>query len=347
MNKLSKGCQLCQQGRWLCIYLTYMCNAECHFCPSPFKNDFVNSAFGNKKEEILSYLVNSDFKGISFSGGDPFMVFDRLLEWHIFFKKHLPDYYYWVYTNGLAVDKNKLEQLAKEGMNEIRFNIAATEYLSPQIWERIEIARKLFPYVSVEIPSIKNDSKILSQAIDKIDKIGIDYLNLHDYIIGDKDDKANNEKTVDFILNKVIKLKYALSSVKNTENIIDLSAKKNYNFQINHCSMQRKEEQMLQRRLKTGGIFSNTDYDIMMKDGTISNFYYFPNTNYDTNLMNNLADHNFRTTCIDYLIKKNNIKDFQNSNKKLIRISYIPQMELNQEKILLKIENSNKLHYKY
>jgi len=336
MNKLSKGCQLCQQGRWLCIYLTYMCNAECHFCPSPFKHDFVNSAFGNKKEEILTYLVNSDFKGISYSGGDPFMVFDRLLEWHIFFKKHLPNYYYWVYTNGLAVDKNRLEQLAKEGMNEIRFNIAATDYLSPEIWKKIKIARKLFPYVSVEIPSISKDYKKLSQAIKKINKIGIDYLNLHDYIIGENDIIAKNEKTEDFVLNKIINLKYSLSSIKNTQDIITLAAKNNYNFQINHCSMQRKDEQMLQRRLKTGQIFSNSDYDIFMKDGTICNYYYFPNKIYENEFMNNLSNPNFCASSKKYLIHKNKLKKFIDSNKKLIKITYIPQMELNQDKILLK-----------
>ena len=147
MNKnarLSRGCQLCQQGKWLCIFLTYKCNSGCHFCPAPHKDDHVHSAFGNQKEEILSYLIENNFEGISFSGGDPFVVFDRLLEWLIFFKERLPDYYYWVYTNGLAVDRNKLEQLATEGMKEIRFNIAATEYLSPYIWEKIKIARQLF-----------------------------------------------------------------------------------------------------------------------------------------------------------------------------------------------------------
>ena len=145
----SRGCQLCQQGKWLCIFLTYKCSADCHFCPAPFKDDHIYSVFGKGKNENLEYLKMADFEGISFSGGDPFMVYDRLLDWLVFFKKHLPAYYYWVYTNGLAVDKNRLEKLAKTGMNEIRFNIAATGYLSPEIWGKIKIARKYFPFVTV------------------------------------------------------------------------------------------------------------------------------------------------------------------------------------------------------
>ena len=117
-------------------------------------------------------------------------------------------------------------------MDEIRFNIAATDYLSPQIWEKIKIAEEVFPYVSVEIPSIKQDFKLLELALKNMDKYGIDYLNLHDHILVDSDNKSIEEPSGEFTLNKVIPLKYSLTSVKNTEGIINLSAAKNYSFQI-------------------------------------------------------------------------------------------------------------------
>ena len=219
---LSKGCQLCQQGKWLCIFLTYECNAGCHFCPVPISDDRVHSAFGDSKETVLSYLNNSDIEGISFSGGDPFLVFDRLIDWFGYFKNRLPELYYWVYTSGINADAQRLKQLSSAGMNEIRFNIAATGYLSAKILEKIRIARDLFPFVSVEIPSIHADFTLLAQALEVLDKTGIDYLNLHDYILSDSDPAAINEPYKIFVLNVINNLKYAESSLINTESVIEM-----------------------------------------------------------------------------------------------------------------------------
>lgn len=252
VNTLSKGCKLCQEGKWLCIFITYRCNANCHFCSAPFKDDRIHSDFGDKKEEIVHFLKTNNYKGISFSGGDPFLVFDRLLEWLVYFKKLFPDYYYWVYTNGLAADSRKIEQLASAGMDEIRFNIAATGYSSEIVWKSIEKARKTFRYVAVEIPSIRKDNQLLQTAMGRIEKIGVDYLNLHDYIVTASDPFFTHEHLRDFVLNKMIHLKYAESSLENTNNIINIASDKGYHFHINHCSMEKKEIQMTWRRLKMG-----------------------------------------------------------------------------------------------
>jgi uncharacterized protein len=335
---LSKGCQLCQQGKWLCIYLTYKCNAACHFCPAPFKHDFILSAFGNQKEEILKYLNENDFESISFSGGDPFMVYDRLLDWFTYFKTKFPQSYYWVYTSGLQVNREKLKQLSEEGMDEIRFNIAATGYLSDSVLKKVETARELFPYVSVEIPSIKQDFNLLTKALSELDKIGIDYLNLHDYILSDSDKESTNEPFDTFILNKTIPIKFALSSIQNTAEIIRLKEENNYKFEINHCSMEQKELQMRQRRLKMGRIFSNPDCDFLMDDGLINNFYSLPIDFFINNMKSNLKNPDFLSSCELYVVTKNNIEELSISENKIIKASYIPQMEINQGKILLEIE---------
>lgn len=334
-NQFSKGCQLCQQGKWLCIFITYKCNARCHFCPAPFKNDRIQSAFGNNKEEILSYLLQNDFGGISFSGGDPFVVFDRLMEWFTYFKKSLPDYYYWVYTNGLDADERKLEQLSAEGMNEIRFNIAATGYVSAKIWKQIKIAKKLFPYVSVEIPSIKHDYNLLEVALENLNDIGVDYLNLHDYILSESDTNSSNEPYGMFTLNKINQLKYAPSSIKNTEKIINLALEGKYNFYVNHCSMQKKEIQMIKRMQHMGKVFNDPDYDIVLEDGTICNYYRIPNKLFCSALLRDLANPGFRDSIKQYLLCLNKLVPFQSSDFKIILASYVPQMEIGQVKTLI------------
>ena len=223
-------------------------------------------------------------------------------------------------------------------MDEIRFNIAATGYLSDKIWEYIKIAKEIFPYVSIEIPSIARDYKILKQALVNLEKFEIDYLNLHDYVLVETDSNSSNEASKSFLLNKVSHLNYAPSSIRNTEKIIALTKKNNYHFHINHCSMQQKEIQMLNRRLKMGNIFNDPVYDTMMKDGTVCNFYCFPKDFHENNLEDKLLDPDFCSSCRPYLITKKSIKDSLYADNKLIRISYVPQMELNRKKILLEVK---------
>jgi pyruvate formate-lyase activating enzyme-like uncharacterized protein len=337
-NRLSKGCQLCQQGRWLCIFLTYRCNAGCHFCASPFRDNRIKSCFGNKKEEILPYLLKYDFGGISFSGGDPFLVPDRLSEWLRYFKNNLPDFYFWAYTSGLEADRASLEKISKEGLDEIRFNIAATGYQNKLILERIKISRDLFPFVAVEIPSISEDYPLLESVLEELDSIDIDFLNLHDYILTPTDAINFEGSTSDFILNKINKLCFESLSPDNTSKIGVLIENKGYRFRVNHCSMEKKEFQMQQRRLKMGEIFNNPEFDEVQDDGTNINYYCLPeeisvrfaDVKRNPSVLNNLLK--------PYRIKIAELNNVQQYGKKITLVRYIPQMEVNQDKVILNIE---------
>jgi pyruvate formate-lyase activating enzyme-like uncharacterized protein len=240
------------------------------------EGDMIHSAFGDSKETILSYLKKNDFKGISYSGGDPMLVFDRLIQWQTYFKRHLPDYYYWVYTNGLNSDKRKLKLLAKAGIDEIRFNIAASGYISEKVWENITIARECFPFVAVEIPSIHKDKELLLQALRLIESAGIDYLNLHDYIKVDTDPEFPPENAEQFVLNQTIPVIYSKTSRENTQSI--MSQKQRFSFQINHCSIEQKELQMTERRKRMAGIFCDPEYDTLTHEGFIINYYRIPSS---------------------------------------------------------------------
>ncbi len=337
-DHLSKGCQLCQQGKWLCIFLTYRCNAACHFCPAPFRDDRVQSAFGSTKEEILPYLLKNDFKGISFSGGDPFIVFERLLEWFIYFKMVLPDNYFWVYTSGINASQKKLEKLAAAGMDEIRFNIAASGYVSEKIWHYIRLAKKYFPKVAIEIPSISKDKPLLINALELMESENIDYLNLHDYIINPSDLIGQEETTSPFVLNKISKLNYSLASIKNTTEILRLAKSQNYHFQINHCSMQQKERQMTLRRIHFGKLFNNPQFDDVMDDGTICNYFSIPKKLYQELINEKPFPGNQYEFIKPYLTSKNKIDKLRSTGLKIMVARYIPKMESNQKRILLELK---------
>lgn len=332
---------MCQEGRWLCIFLTYKCNATCHFCSAPFKDDRIYSDFGSTKEGILGYLTGNNFRGISFSGGDPFLVFERLMEWLAYFKNRLPDYYYWVYTNGLAADNRKIKKLAEAGMDEIRFNIAASGYVSENVWKSIAEARKNFRFVSVEVPSIAKDARLLKNAMENLEIYGVDYLNLHDYILSESDTESQCEKSLKFTLNKSINLKYALSSRLNTMDIQDHAKEKGYHYHINHCSMEKKEIQMNRRRLKMAGIFDDPDYDILLDDGIVVNYFLVPDKIIKSDLNGSLKDQQFVKALRYNPIRTKDVGEAMIPGHRIIKVFFIPRMNIFQGKIPLKAEVAN------
>ena len=257
----SEGCRSCQAGRWVCIFLTYRCNAECPSCPSPVKQkDTIVSVFGNDPSVILRYVKSKPFTGISFSGGECFLVFERLLEWLTYFKKRLPGLYYWTYTNGLSADEKKLQKLADAGLNEIRFNIAATHYRSPLILERIKASVLLFQKVAIEVPSIPADFEELVDVLPFVDRMGVDYLNVHEYILMPQD--PDYDSGGECLLSSHMQVRYDRNSSQNTERIRQFCKEKNLQIRLNNCSLQKKQNQMLRRRLMMGSILKHESEEV-------------------------------------------------------------------------------------
>jgi pyruvate formate-lyase activating enzyme-like uncharacterized protein len=190
-----------------------------------------------------------DYKGISFSGGEPFLVFNRLIEWLQFFKTAAPSIYYWVYTNGLEVTEERLKRLSDCGLDEIRFNIAAVGYDDPRVLNAVALAAEIIPHVAVEIPSIPEDYERLINVLPALNSAGVKYLNLHEYIIMNLQAVSSHpaHKKVR-IVDLEDELVCHVGSLANTERIIELCRRRGFDFIINNCSMDAKARQMQQRR---------------------------------------------------------------------------------------------------
>ena len=275
-DSYSRGCQSCQEGRWLCIFLTYLCRADCPFCPAPFKGeDKIVSAFGSEPSGILCELNRTNINGISFSGGDPLMVFDRLADWLRFFKTRRPDIYYWVYTNGLEVDEEKLRRLTELGLNEIRFNIAATGYGSPDILGRIESAVRLIETVTVEIPSIPEDDEKVLAVLPRLDALNVKNLNLHEYMLYEGDPAAGRAEKTDALLNLRTRVTIDANSRANTARIREFCKRTGLSIRVNDCSIEKKNHQMLKRRMTMGGLYRRP-YEQLTPDGLLLTVIDYP-----------------------------------------------------------------------
>ena len=178
-HSLSPGCSLCGNGGWSCLFINGLCNAKCFYCPStqtdkgqPMTNtlEFKNPA------DYADYVRVFNIRGVSFSGGEPFMTFDRVLAFLKTLRSRISrPLYIWMYTNGLLVTEDKLKTLRDNGLDEIRFDLSAVDY-------RLDALKKavgIIPCVTVEIPAVPEDLEQTRPLLKTLSQEGVNHLNLH------------------------------------------------------------------------------------------------------------------------------------------------------------------------
>lgn len=269
---LSPGCVACAKGTWSCIYIHNKCNTDCFFCPR--KKNTTNRNLAKTEGGILfgpddyaDYIDKFGFKGIGFSGGEPLLLFDKLVRYiENVRRKNGNDVYIWMYSNGKLADIEKLKKLKEAGLNEIRFNISARNYdLTP-----VRMAKGIIDKVTVEMPAIPEDYETVKIVLRKLCKIGVDFLNLHQL-----ETYTGNYKNF-------VKRNYALLPVPHSPvfasevtalKLLRHAADKKIKLPINYCSCAYKYNIQLKGRRKRfsqwlkGRFYDITDF------GYVRSFY--------------------------------------------------------------------------
>lgn len=165
---LSKGCQACKAGRWLCIVVGHRCNAKCPFCPqvkTAARNE-LDGAFAtlwmHDVETYAELFQQEHISGISYTGGEPLLYLDKVLDVATKITAKCPGIYQWIYTNGILAGKNTFARLRDAGISEIRFNLAASDF-ADDMMEKVRGANAYFQRVTVEVPSTADTYRQLVQ----------------------------------------------------------------------------------------------------------------------------------------------------------------------------------------
>ena len=252
LGELSPGCLLCKNGKWDCSFITPTCNQNCEFCISPLLNrsKIPISAYGKTMKDRIANYKKVKIKGVSFSGGEPFLNFMEIITRLNALKKELPENYYWLYTNGTLVTKAQIDILADSGINEIRYNTAATAYNDKKILRIIEYSAQKIENVTVEIPVILKDKEILLAAIPDYVNAGIRYINLHELM---KEDNTPSQRLYDenfkqFIFQDGHTTEISLDSKFLVNEIIRKMIDSKAKININFCSTMNKLRQIRKRR---------------------------------------------------------------------------------------------------
>lgn len=255
-KKLSQGCYSCKSGSWICIYIGVNCNLKCVSCPQISRHSEPEFIWANggaddiHSTEDLKRVIdkNKRITGISFSGGEPFMYLDKIIEWLKFINENFADLnlYKWVYTNGTKVTKEKCLLLKENGINEVRFDLAATNY-SDKIIEKIKFCKDIFDKISVEVPVEPWKTNKLISVLPKLNDIGLDYLNLHELSICDDNYKrlVNGGYIDPRLIYDSKNGQHYLGSIIDTYKIINYIEDNKLNIIYNDCSCRNMVNQTL------------------------------------------------------------------------------------------------------
>uniref|UniRef100_UPI003217512E radical SAM protein n=1 Tax=uncultured Draconibacterium sp. TaxID=1573823 RepID=UPI003217512E len=235
--QISRGCKLCGMGVWSCLFITGKCNAKCFYCPTSQTTDDVpttQSLSFPTAEAYAEYINYFGFKGVSFSGGEPLLYFDRTLQYlKQIRKKCNPDIYVWMYTNGILADQQKFRKLAKAGLNEIRFDIGATGFTL----DKVKLAKDIIPIITIEIPAVPEEVVKLKKLLPEIVKLGVNNLNLHQLRLTEYNARQLIKRKYTFIhAEQPIVLESELAALE----IITFAKEHNINLGINYCSFHFK-----------------------------------------------------------------------------------------------------------
>lgn len=265
-HSLSPGCSLCGNGEWSCLFINGICNGKCFYCPSTQTEKgqpMTNTLEFKNANDYADYVRVFNIKGVSFSGGEPFMTFDRVLLFLKTLRSRVSHpLYIWMYTNGLLVTEDKLKILRDSGLNEIRFDLSADSY-------RLDALKKavgIIPCVTVEIPAIPEDLDKTRPLLTTLHREGVNHLNLHQLRCTPFNKSRLIHRNYTFLHGaKVTVLETELTALK----LIRYALDENIPLPINYCSFTFRSQFQKAAALKRNCLIMKAAHEDMTKTGHI------------------------------------------------------------------------------
>ena len=189
-GKLSKGCSLCGQGAKMVLFVTGLCACSCFYCPISEKKSGRDVTYANERPildltGVMEEATLMDALGTGITGGDPLEVLGRTCSYIVELKKRFGKaHHIHLYTRTPAY-KEVLRELARAGLDEIRFHIP------PEIWNSIELrdsgfgdsirdAKEIGLCCSVEVPVFPDMENKLIMLCSWSLEAGVDFINLNE-----------------------------------------------------------------------------------------------------------------------------------------------------------------------
>ena len=184
-NQFPQGCRSCLLGTGLsAIRKTNKCNLECKFCynygelediPPVGEGMWVigDTKFYEKDIDLL-LSIHQKPTGISYVYLEPFMEIEKY--YSVIKKFSDAQIHQHLYTNGILATEETLKALAEAGLDEIRFNLGASN-CSDKVIENIGIAKKYINNVGIETPMTPEFFEAFFKKKQAILETKVDFIN--------------------------------------------------------------------------------------------------------------------------------------------------------------------------
>jgi pyruvate formate-lyase activating enzyme-like uncharacterized protein len=265
-GRISPGCRLCGEGAWSCLFINNLCNTRCFFCPTKQDNldePGTSTLTFTNPEGYADYLQRFGFNGASISGGEPLLTFDKTLAFMAKIKERIgKGIYLWLYTNGTLSTKDKIHRLADTGLDEIRFNIVATDYdLS-----KARMAVDAIPQVTVEIPAVPEDEELMKRKLKEMADSGIAFLNLHQIRCTKHNVNLLTRRNYTFLHGPQIGI---LESEMTALNLLRYAIEESTPLGINYCSLIYRQRFQTKAARRRWAPFMAKPYEALTEAGMI------------------------------------------------------------------------------
>jgi len=260
-----KGCMSCLFGDGLGgIRKTHTCNLTCKFCYYHDSMEDVEQIpegmwdIGDNlyEEEDIDLLlsIQKNPSGIAYVYLEPFMEIE---EYYSVVKKFSKaGIHQHMYTNGVLCTDENLKKLAESGLDELRFNLGASN-CSDKVIKAMKTAKKYFKAVGIETPMTPEFYESFIEKKEEILSIGLDFMNCAEFHVGP--DNINNYIGEKFYVYKNGYLSPTWSR-KITCKLMEMASKEKWDMLVHDCSNHTKYAREINKASKQGNSFGAHSY---------------------------------------------------------------------------------------
>ena len=264
-SKFSQGCRSCLLGTGLsAIRKTNKCNLECKFCYNYGELEEIHPVgegmweIGGTKfyEKDIDLLLSIHQKptGISYVYLEPFMEIEKY--YSVIKKFSDAQIHQHLYTNGTLATEETLKSLGEAGLNEIRFNLGASN-CSDKVIKNIGLAKKYIKSVGIETPMTPEFFEVFFKKKQAIFETKLDFINCAELHL--------NENNIDnyYGENMYISRHGYISPTWSREltlKFMKIADEENWDLAVHDCSNYTKFARSLNLSSKTGMWFGASNY---------------------------------------------------------------------------------------
>ncbi|MBU3220760.1 radical SAM protein [Clostridium algidicarnis] len=264
-NKFSKGCRSCLFGTGLgAIRKTNKCDAQCKFCYNYGELDNLppigegmweigGTKFYEKDIDLL-LSIHKKPTGVAYVYLEPFMEIEKY--YSVIKKFKAAGIYQHLYTNGISATEETLKALGEAGLDEIRFNLGATN-CSDKVIENIKIAKKYIQNVGIETPMTPEFFEEFSKKKQAILDTKLDFINCAELHLNDNNIYNYSEE------NMYISRQGYISPIWSREltlKFMKIADEENWDLAVHDCSNHTKFARDLNLSSKEERWFGASNY---------------------------------------------------------------------------------------